>query len=761
MTVSFDFRPSQTQSHITVSMADGYAYEFDGYVMGGNLDIYYPSSAAFSVISSWRLSSIVAPNGRRADFGYQRGANHLAYHPASLCYNVARGNNPVSEHGGGGTSYDREVALGTTDALTGRLTSISVDGNEIASFTYDTPLEVSNVNTKDPPGTISNLSSGRLLGIRVHWGEREVRSCSMGYDNANPGKRNFLTSIDISGEGTYRMVYDNPDKLPVYGTFRIDHWGYFNNDSRAEDTFLKVTSTPSSSPYDEVYVPGNPREPNATYARYGMLKRIVYPTGGYSDFEYEAHDYSHYMERKHAGGFYPQLVSGTGTAGGVRIGSVTTCASDGTVLLRKEYSYKNGTSSSGTLVNRPRYSIEYSATRGINFNLGTIWSNNLGPMTGTHIEYGTVTETSLDGSSVRYVFSDSSLYPDELVCERTLPDRAFGLVGVEDWTLVPEVLPNLFMLTSRQDSRGKLLSRTFIDASGAVVAEETTDYEDSGEPEYTYALQYTFFSIGEIGTYTGLQQVGSTSRSWLYGETKVAETTDMGYNPRHQLSRTSVTGSRGESVTSRTVYVSDVTTDGVYKTMSDKGLIAFPVEESLSVKEAGGSETSLTKRKYGYVQPSASSCPKLYRTSVLTETDVIGGTSRMTSYSYDARGRMLESVDPSGRHTTYIWGYGGLYPVAIVEGAGLSSVKSIAGLSGLSSAPLEGDASEYDDALRALPGSSVTTYGYLPLVGVTSETGPDGRTTTYTYNATGKLFEVLDALGCTTRTYLYSTDNRQ
>ena len=46
-------------------------------------------------------------------------------------------------------------------------------------------------------------------------------------------------------------------------------------------------------------------------------------------------------------------------------------------------------------------------------------------------------------------------------------------------------------------------------------------------------------------------------------------------------------------------------------------------------------------------------------------------------------------------------------------------------------------------------------------MGLTRETGPDGTSVSYTYNATGKLHEVLDALGRTVGAYLYSTDNRE
>lgn len=128
---------------------------------------------------------------------------------------------------------------------------------------------------------------------------------------------------------------------------------------------------------------------------------------------------------------------------------------------------------------------------------------------------------------------------------------------------------------------------------------------------------------------------------------------------------------------------------------------------------------------------------------------------------YDASGRILQTTDANGISTAYVWGYGGLYPVAVVRGCTLAQVEAIGGLSGLETAPLAGDAAAYDSSLRAIAGAEATTYEYSPLVGLTGEKGPDGRVTTYTYNATGKLYRVLDDLGRLGGAYLYSTDNRR
>lgn len=63
------------------------------------------------------------------------------------------------------------------------------------------------------------------------------------------------------------------------------------------------------------------------------------------------------------------------------------------------------------------------------------------------------------------------------------------------------------------------------------------------------------------------------------------------------------------------------------------------------------------------------------------------------------------------------------------------------------------------NALRNL--GDATIWEYEPLIGLTKETTPDGRSSSFTYNASGKLHQILDDLGCKTSAYLYSPDNRQ
>jgi YD repeat-containing protein len=59
------------------------------------------------------------------------------------------------------------------------------------------------------------------------------------------------------------------------------------------------------------------------------------------------------------------------------------------------------------------------------------------------------------------------------------------------------------------------------------------------------------------------------------------------------------------------------------------------------------------------------------------------------------------------------------------------------------------------DKLRALPGALVSTYTYAPLIGMTSETGPNGQTVYYEYDALLRPKAIRDRQGNLVKAFTY------
>ena len=123
------------------------------------------------------------------------------------------------------------------------------------------------------------------------------------------------------------------------------------------------------------------------------------------------------------------------------------------------------------------------------------------------------------------------------------------------------------------------------------------------------------------------------------------------------------------------------------------------------------------------------------------ETDV-------TYHEFDSFGNPTEISDRTGVHIVFLWGLNSIYPVAKIINATETVVEAIFTTTELSN--LRGDYYIGNDAglmtllnkLRSsstLSESQIVTYTYDALLGMTSETDPNGRTTYYEYDSFGRL----------------------
>ncbi|MEI9919853.1 MAG: hypothetical protein WDO14_13800 [Bacteroidota bacterium] len=172
----------------------------------------------------------------------------------------------------------------------------------------------------------------------------------------------------------YKMYYANSSDYPLpEGTSMQaqDFWGYFNgaidNTEHLSDGSSRTTNVPSVYVYprenayeryrlypipaytDTTYVlNGNAdRVPNPNYITHGTLLRLVYPTGGESDFTFESH---RYWDSKAGRDQY---------GGGLRIKSILYYNGiDPTPNVTKNFTYVDGSGhSTGRLISRPSFSI--------------------------------------------------------------------------------------------------------------------------------------------------------------------------------------------------------------------------------------------------------------------------------------------------------------------------------------------------------------------------------------------------------------------
>lgn len=116
--------------------------------------------------------------------------------------------------------------------------------------------------------------------------------------------------------------------------------------------------------------------------------------------------------------------------------------------------------------------------------------------------------------------------------------------------------------------------------------------------------------------------------------------------------------------------------------------------------------------------------------------------------SYDEYGNVTTQQKNADVKKSYVWGYNSKYPVAEIVGADYADIMA---RSNLDQTVLQ-NFSTTDEDMRIelnkirtnLPSALVTTYTYKPLVGISSQTDVNNRTTYYEYDGFGRLSLIRD-----------------
>jgi YD repeat-containing protein len=119
---------------------------------------------------------------------------------------------------------------------------------------------------------------------------REIVFDSKEYGSVSGGpekRRLVLDAVIIKSEDgslKYSMEYNGLDLLPDKDSWSIDHWGFYNGKSNSGLIPFQM--------HNGVGVGNADREPDLVKSQYGLLSKLVYPTGGWMEIEYEPHSYS-------------------------------------------------------------------------------------------------------------------------------------------------------------------------------------------------------------------------------------------------------------------------------------------------------------------------------------------------------------------------------------------------------------------------------------------------------------------------------------
>jgi YD repeat-containing protein len=267
---------------------------------------------------------------------------------------------------------------------------------------------------------------------------------------------------------------------------------------------------------------------------------------------------------------------------------------------------------------------------------------------------------------------------------------------------------------------------------------------------------------------SNLELVSETSEEYFDNALPLTKVTDYTYDDYLNLKSKTTKDSKGQIIEERFYYPgSGVLNEGqdraVLCAMTDRNMISLPVLEQTKI-----SNNVVYSKETVY---SSVGSGKFYLPTIVRQYKNPESQSVTDILQYDSNGKLVSAQKEDDTPTSYFWGYENQYPVAKIEGITYSQIESNTILKGFLS-QLQNYSKLTNETTRvglkslninirsSIPTNvRVTTYTYDPLIGMTSQTDPNGVTTYYEYDDSGRLKYIKDYLGNILKEYEYHFKN--
>ncbi|MFY0592018.1 hypothetical protein [Roseivirga sp.] len=325
--------------YFTITTPDGFIGEFKvkEWVtsLGGNangsingctasqIDILQIMNTNKRAITTWYLSKVISPNGRELNFEYDVKSNGFSDYISQSAHvfgekrsvdgawqtvtdDIQSCSYTIVEHVYPKRIHSEYNGLDINFSKTSR-----ADLSALTSYHQNFAQKRGEVNGSNQP-TFSILSPQRLTGLTVSSSStlsslNHTISFSQNYFNNSAGNSYQMKRLRLDGvtidDQVYSFDYENGSSgLPDKSTLGVDYWGFYNG--KDNNTSLVPVSTGYTTvtnfygptintylPNDLFYYQTDERKANFNYGKAGLLKRVNYPTGGFTIYEYEGHEY--------------------------------------------------------------------------------------------------------------------------------------------------------------------------------------------------------------------------------------------------------------------------------------------------------------------------------------------------------------------------------------------------------------------------------------------------------------------------------------
>ncbi|HTG55273.1 MAG TPA: hypothetical protein VL943_03310 [Niabella sp.] len=596
----------------------------------------------------------------------------------------------------------------------------------------------------------------------------------------------YNTSWNLPGY-YYTPGYTIPQKI------QEDYWGFWNGPSGGgvPKEFLSFLTANEALPYN------GERNPVSGLLQAYILQEIKYPTGGKAVFEFEPNQTTDPY-------FYGYINTNAGVVGGLRVKRINLYSADNVLSNTRTYEYNSVDTYQRIQASLFQYQYTkefFNASTGPYMPSGSQAFNGcmstsnypLDILDNCPVSYSKVTEyegTISDniGKTVFHYYLPEN--PTQGYSGSLLPPWRIGSFQSDKGNPVALLMKvekfrkdgnDFKRISAKENFYTKSVEQAFVTGISLYqdpifIQNQSGDRWREPIPGTTYGQYLSSFQYEDLTAQQFARFLLSTSDSVYFDDQSPLGTkTNFEYNNIIALlsaenSQTTIhtmplkktfVDSRGKNLITTYTYASDYNSSP-YTIMVQKNMLNSVIDQKKYVGNIINLPIDAIKVDFatwnGNLNQIYPSKEYGYRSDLGTYEVV------KNLLGYDSRGNLTGFSQRLSAPTTILWGYGSQYPVVKVVGSDYATVSGIVDQASIDSAT---GATGNDAGVRALlqnirthfsanPLVQVSTYTYKPLVGMTSETDPAGRTIYYEYDSFNRLKLQKDEQGNILKKYCYN-----
>lgn len=262
--------------------------------------------------NAWYLTQIVTPNGNTLDFEYNNGdaiprlltlphtvfeSKYLYNQQQAVAYNISADYSKFIDEASPLPQYDQSQVVEEKV-----LTKITINNGTLGTIEF----KESSRQREDWKNLVLS-GSGNYIPKAMEFilikDAQGVVVKKFGFDYDYDAQRLLLKAFsEINSDNSESIshtfeYYDEPD-IPMLPNSNLnaalltqeDFWGYYNKNT-SNSLLPDYYTIDAGTPTEKYIIHGKNRTPDASRSVIGQLKRINYPTCGYSSYVYEANEY--------------------------------------------------------------------------------------------------------------------------------------------------------------------------------------------------------------------------------------------------------------------------------------------------------------------------------------------------------------------------------------------------------------------------------------------------------------------------------------